>query len=302
MIDLHASSFILSLKDDSLKRFIKPSVMGIINMSPDSFFNAFNTISDALFAAEQMVSAGATFIDIGGEATNPQVNLEKAAPSAQQEIDRVVPIIEAVKSRFDVLISVDTSQPEVMREAVRYGADMINDQRSLRVQNALVTVAALKVPVCLMHFFHPPRMPGSTEKTILLNTIKNDLIQSLENCLAQGINNHRLIVDVGFGQGHYGKNCDENYYLLAHLQEIIMLGYPVLVGWSRKSMIGDLLDGVPPDQRLFGSIAAATIAAMLGAAIIRVHDVKETVDAMRVVLETRNKDYANLLNQRSLCF
>ena len=276
-------TFSLRLRSDQVITLPRPCVMGVINMSPNSFYRPIATVSDALFEVEKMLDAGASFIDIGGEATNPFVDLEEAAPTVQQEIDRVVPLVEAIKRRFDVLISVDTSQPAVMREAVHCAADLINDQRALGVKGALETIEVLKVPVCLMHFFNPIREAGSSDCQTLLETIKQDLQESIARCKAQGILSDRLIIDLGFGQGNYGKNCEENFYLLSHLKKFVDLDLPVLVGWSRKSMIGEALGGVPAEQRLYGSVAAATIAAMLGASIIRVHDVKETVDAMKVV-------------------
>lgn len=274
--------FSLRLKNDELVKLQKPCVMGVINMSPNSFFNPIHHLSDALDAVEKMVVSGASIIDVGGEATSPNVVIERDAPSIQEEIDRVVPVIEAISSRFDVLISVDTSQSDVMREAVRCGADMVNDQRALREAGALEAVAELKVPVCLMHFFDSVRKPEHCDLESLLMTIKNDLLQSVERCEDAGISRDRILVDPGFGQGNYRKGCKENYYLLSRLNEFSAMNLPVLIGWSRKSMIGDVLN-VPVDKRLYGSIAAATIAAMLGASVIRVHDVKESMDAMLVL-------------------
>lgn len=256
--------------------------MGVINRSPNSFYAPSQDLSAAMQTVERMVAAGASIIDIGGEATNPNVDIKREAPSIQQEIDRVVPLVAAIKQQCDVLVSVDTSQAKVMREAVYYGADMINDQRALCDDEALQTVAELNVPVCLMHFFSEPREPNSSRLPQLLAQIKRELTASIQRCVAQGIHRDHIIIDPGFGGGNFGKNSRENYYLLAHLKEFVQLGYPVLVGWSRKSMIGDALGGVPPQQRLYGSIAAATMAAMMGASIIRVHDVKETMDAVRV--------------------
>jgi len=279
--------FVLRLQDDRCVELPKPCVMGVINMSPNSFFNPIVNGSNALAEIEKMVEAGASIIDVGGEATSPKVEIVRDAPSIQEEIDRVSPIIEAASDRFDVLISVDTSRAQVMREAVRCGADMINDQRALREPGALETVAELKVPVCLMHFFDPLRAPGSSDLKTLLMTVKNDLSQSVQRCEKAGITHDRILVDPGFGQGNYGKNCEENYYLLSRLHEFSATEFPVLVGWSRKSMIGDVV-GAPPEGRLHGSISAATIAAMLGASVIRVHDVKESMDALAVLQHTTN--------------
>ena len=274
--------FSLRLKNDELVKLPKPCIMGVINRSPNSFFNPIDTLSDALTEAENMVASGASIVDIGGDATNPNVVIERDAPSVQDEIDRIVPVIEAVSKRFDVLVSVDTSQAKVMQEAVRCGADIINDQRALREVGALETAAKLKVPVCLMHFFDSIRVPGSTDLKSLLMAVKNDLSQSVQRCENAGITRDRILVDPGFGQGNYRKNCEENYYLLSRLHEFSATEFPVLVGWSRKSMIGDVLNA-SVDERLHGSISAATIAAMLGASVIRVHDVKESMDAMTVL-------------------
>lgn len=259
-----------------------PAIMGVINASPNSFFRPINNLDEALREADAMVQAGAGIIDVGGEATSPQVHLEKDAPSIQQELDRVIPVIEAIHKRFDCLLSVDTSSPEVMKEAVAAGAGMINDQRALSVGDAMRVASMLTVPICLMHFFTATRKIGRESPAELLERIKTDLTETVKRCEAAGIKRERLLIDPGFGQGNYQKNCDENCYLLAHLDEFRALGLPILVGWSRKSMIGDILNAAPED-RLYGSIAAAVMAVLQGASVIRVHDVKATADAIHVV-------------------
>jgi len=274
--------------------FEKPAVMGVINASPNSFYNPIDSIESALREAETMVSTGAAIIDVGGEATNPNVIIERDAPSVQEEIDRVVPVIEAIAKRFDVCISVDTSQATVMCEAVKVGAGMINDQRALREEHALETAAELQVPVCLMHsrgLMTEDTSQRNSEhqkkkdlETFLLQ-VKQALLASVQRCEDAGILRDRLLIDPGFGQGNYGKNVVENYYLLSQLNRFQDLDLPILVGWSRKSMIGDVLN-VPPQDRLYGSISAAVIAAMNGASVIRVHDVKETVDAIKIFQAT----------------
>lgn len=256
--------------------------MGVINMSPDSFYRPYHCEDEIFTAVEQMVKSGVDIIDVGGEATNLAIDLNHNAPSAEEQANRVVPLIERIAQRFDVLISVDTSEPLVMREAVQHGARLINDQRGLSRPGALETAVELNTPVCLMHFFDPPRMPGSSSPAALFALIKADLEKTVARCRASGLNGNKIIIDPGFGQGNYGKNARENYYLLAHLQELTAMGLPILAGWSRKSMIRDALDGASPENRLYGSIAAATIAAMQGASIIRVHDVAETRDAVKV--------------------
>ena len=252
--------------------------MGVINCSPNSFHAPVQNYDEALSQAEAMIQAGAAILDVGGEATNPFVNIECEAPSVQAEIDRVALVIDAIKERFDVLVSVDTSRPEVMLAA---NADMINDQRALQLPGALEAAIKLDVPVCLMHFFDK-RVPGSTSLQVMLMQIKNDLMAFVKRCELAGIARNKLIIDPGFGQGNYGKSCDENFYLLSHLDQLVALGLPVLSGWSRKSMIGDVL-GVTADKRLYGSITAAVISAQKGASILRVHDVAATMDAIKVL-------------------
>lgn len=278
-----AVPYALRMRDDSLFQLPKPTLMGIINMSPNSFYQPQPSFDAAVQTVADMVKAGADIIDVGGEATSPNVDIAAEAPNLQEELDRVVPIVQAIKQRFDIKVSVDTSQPKVMRESVMSGADMINDQRSLRVEGALATIAELKVPVCLMHFFDKPREPGSSECDALLQEVKRALRLSVQHCLAAGISRQRIIIDPGFGGGNYGKNARENFYLLSRLHKFRDINMPILAGWSRKSMLGEVIGGQPPEARLSASIAAATIAALQGAAIIRVHDVAETMDAFRVV-------------------
>jgi dihydropteroate synthase len=272
----------MSLVQQLLGR-VTPCVMGIINCSPNSFYGAVVDNDQALTLAAQMIAEGAAMIDVGGEATNPKVDLQVDGPSLQQEIDRVVPVIEAIKQRFDVMVSVDTSQPQVMLAAINAGVDMINDQRALTFPGALDIVSQHNVLVCLMHFFNE-RVPASSSPQVMFDTIVKDLSAAIERCLAAGIPLTRLIADPGFGQGHYGKNTQENFYLLSQLPQFktALHDLPLLVGWSRKSMIGDVLQS-PVAERLYGSVAAATLCAFLGADIIRVHDVKATVDAIKVV-------------------
>lgn len=275
-------SFSLRLKNGNLKTFPKPCIMGIINMSSNSFYQPMKNIDEALKTAEKMIQTGASIIDVGAFATNPMVEIEKESINSQQEMDKLLPVIVAIKKNFNVLISVDTSQPEVMQESVNQGADIINDQQALQIKNAIDVVSELKVPVCLMHSFNFSRQPGSCDKKELLHTIKNDFKNIATNCVEHGITNDRIILDPGFGGGNYGKNAEENFYLLANLKEFTKLGYPLLIGWSRKSMIGEVLN-VSARDRLYGSLASASIAAFLGASIIRVHDVAETMDVIKVV-------------------
>jgi dihydropteroate synthase len=258
-----------------------PRVMGILNVTPDSFSDGgkHNQLNQALLHAHALISAGATMIDVGGESTRPGA----AEVSEEEEIARVVPVVEAIAQRFEVFISVDTSKAGVIRESAQAGAHLINDVRSLQEPGALAAAAESGLPVCLMHMQGEPRtMQQAPHYDDLIGDVHAFFQQHIERCHAAGITNQKLLLDPGFG---FGKNLAHNYQLLARLSEFHRFGLPLLVGMSRKSMIGQLLN-VPPDQRVIGSVACAVIAAMQGAQIVRVHDVKETVEAMRVVEAT----------------
>ncbi|MHA6309985.1 dihydropteroate synthase [Pantoea sp. S-LA4] len=259
-----------------------PHVMGILNVTPDSFSDGgkHNALVDALTHTNEMVNAGATIIDVGGESTRPGAD----EVSVEQELERVIPVVEAIAQRFEVWISVDTSKAEVIRESARVGAHIINDVRSLSEPGALEAAAATGLPVCLMHMQGEPRtMQQAPHYENILSEVDTYFAQQIARCEAAGIKKERLILDPGFG---FGKNLSHNYELLAHLSDFHHFGLPLLVGMSRKSMIGQLLN-VGPSQRLTGSLSCAVIAAMQGAQIIRAHDVKETAEAMRVVEATR---------------
>ncbi|KAF6659821.1 dihydropteroate synthase [Enterobacteriaceae bacterium EKM102V] len=259
-----------------------PHVMGILNVTPDSFSDGgkHNALVDALTHTNEMVNAGATIIDVGGESTRPGAD----EVSVEEELERVIPVIDAIAQRFEVWISVDTSKAEVISEAARVGAHIINDVRSLSEPGALEAAAATDLPVCLMHMQGEPRtMQQAPAYDNILSEVDTYFAQQIARCEAAGIKKERLILDPGFG---FGKNLSHNYELLAHLGDFHHFGLPLLVGMSRKSMIGQLLN-VGPSQRLTGSLSCAVIAAMQGAQIIRVHDVKETAEAMRVVEATR---------------
>ncbi|WGL95159.1 dihydropteroate synthase [Arsenophonus nasoniae] len=259
----------------------RPIVMGILNVTPDSFSDGgiYNRYDYALKHAASMVDHGATIIDIGGESTRPGAS----EVSLQQELDRVIPIIEAVTERFDVWVSVDTSKAVVMAEAARAGAHIINDVRSLHEPGALEAAAETGLPICIMHMLGQPKtMQQTPDYKNVVAEVKQYLSDEIDRCEAAGIAKSRLIIDPGFG---FGKNLAHNYQLLAKLNEFHALGVPLLVGMSRKTMIGELLD-VLLEERLIGGIACAVIAAMQGAQIIRAHDVKETVQAMKIVQAT----------------
>ncbi|WP_436894089.1 dihydropteroate synthase [Siccibacter turicensis] len=258
-----------------------PHVMGILNVTPDSFSDGgqHNTLIEAVKHANAMLNAGATIIDVGGESTRPGA----AEVSVDEELSRVVPVVEALAQRFETWISVDTSRPEVIRETARAGAHIINDIRSLQMPGALEAAAETGLPVCLMHM---QGQPGSMQDAPHYENVFADVdrffSEQIARCEAAGIAKEKLLLDPGFG---FGKNLTHNYQLLARLSEFHHFGLPLLVGMSRKSMVGQLLN-VGPADRLSGSLACAVIAAMQGAQIIRVHDVKETVEAVRVVEAT----------------
>jgi len=260
-----------------------PKIMGILNFTPDSFSDSgkFFQLDKALFQAETMLNQGASIIDIGGESTRPMAE----EVTLEQELERVIPLVEAVRKRFDCWISVDSSKAQVMQEAAKVGMDLINDIRALQEPDALQTAARLALPVCIMHMQGQPR-------TMQLNPHYDDVVadvlkfmqQRTEQCLTSGIKKENLLWDPGFG---FGKSVQHNYRLLQQLSVFCEQGYPVLAGISRKSMIGAVLDKTV-EQRMVGSVSAALIAAMKGACILRVHDVGETADALKIWQATVN--------------
>ncbi|MGR4997988.1 dihydropteroate synthase [Vibrio celticus] len=263
----------------------RPHVMGILNVTPDSFSDGgkFNSLDNALLQAERMIQAGVSIIDIGGESTRP------GAPDVplEEELARVIPAIKAIRAKFDVWISIDTSKAEVMRQAVEAGADLINDVRALQEPGALEAAADANVPVCLMHMKGQPRtMQANPNYDDVLTDVEAFLKERVEACEAVGISKDQLILDPGFG---FGKTIEHNYHLLAHLEKFHTLGLPVLAGMSRKSMIFKLLDKAPADC-MVASVTCATIAAIKGAQIIRVHDVEDTLEAMKII-EVMNNNH-----------
>ncbi|WP_256389252.1 dihydropteroate synthase [Vibrio vulnificus] len=255
-----------------------PAVMGILNVTPDSFSDGgqFNALDAALAQAERMIAAGVSIIDIGGESTRP------GAPevSLEEELKRVIPAIQAIRQKHDVWISIDTSKAEVMKQAIEAGADLINDVRALQEPGALVVAAKAQVPICLMHMQGQPRsMQHNPSYQDVLKEVGEFLEERVAACEEAGIAKELLILDPGFG---FGKTIEHNYHLLAHLEAFHQLGLPILAGMSRKSMVFKLLNKKPAEC-MVASVTCATIAAMKGAQIIRVHDVEETVEAMRVI-------------------
>lgn len=258
----------------------KPRVMGILNVTPDSFYRQSRCSDRWLAAAEQMVNDGADILDIGGESTRPGAS---GAPTEEQELERVLPVVEGLAARFDVIISVDTSSPLVISETVKAGAGMINDVRALQRAGALEAAAQTSVPVVLMHSLVDQPTPGfvpAYDDVIL--QVSQYLMERVARCQEVGINRERLILDPGFGGGMFGKTPAYDLAMLHGLRRLHQLGLPVLAGMSRKSFIGAILCR-EAEERLAGSLAAAMLAAQAGAQIIRVHDVAETVDVLRLM-------------------
>lgn len=259
-----------------------PIVMGILNVTPDSFSDGgqYSSYELACQHADDMVAQGAGMIDIGGESTRPGA----AEVSLADELARVIPLVKYVAAQHDVWISVDTSKAEVMRQAVAAGAHLINDVRALMEPGALEAAAELQVPICLMHMQGDPQsMQFSPTYHNVIEDVSAFLTERIETCLRAGISRELLILDPGFG---FGKSLEHNYELLAKLDHFSKFDLPILIGLSRKSMIGNLL-AKPTSERLAGSLAGALIAAQKGAHIIRVHDVAQTVDMLKVLQATQ---------------
>nr|WP_245542664.1 dihydropteroate synthase [Psychromonas ossibalaenae] len=255
-----------------------PKVMGILNVTPDSFSDGgrFADNDSALKKAAEMVEQGAAIIDIGGESTRPgasDVGLE-------QELDRVIPVIEKINENLDCWISIDTSKAQVMQEAVKAGADLINDVRALREEGALQVAVEANVPVCLMHMQGQPRsMQSAPQYENVVEQVKRFLLERVQLCIENGLYKDNIILDLGFG---FGKQLEHNFELLGATGDFVKLGFPILTGVSRKSMFGQLLNR-DINTRLAGSLAGAIIALQQGSQIIRVHDVAETADAIKVL-------------------
>lgn len=263
----------------------RPQIMGILNTTPDSFSDGgcYSYLNDAFARAEQMIAAGVDIIDIGGESTRP------GAPdvSLTEELERVIPLIKIIRANYpNVWISIDTSKPEVMRQAVEAGADLINDVRALQEPGALQVAAQANLPVCIMHMKGEPRtMQNSPHYDDVLKEVDDFLSERIEACVQAGIKQQNIILDPGFG---FGKSLEHNYHLLANLEKFHHFGLPILAGMSRKSMIFKLLDKTPAEC-MVASVTCATIAATKGAQILRVHDVEQTIEAM-AILQMVNKN------------
>ena len=265
-----------------------PKIMGILNITPDSFSdggvlyrNGQVCLDVVLKRAEAMLADGADILDVGGESTRPGA----ATVSEQEELDRVVPVVEALVRKLGALVSVDTSTASVIRESALKGAGMINDVRALSRDGALIAAASTALPVCLMHMQGQPQtMQNAPHYDDLIADVLNFLKLKTEICLAAGIGRERILIDPGFG---FGKTLAHNLALLARLPELGILGFPILVGLSRKSLLGQLLDR-SVDERLPGSLALALAAVERGASIIRVHDVAATKDVVSVYNAIKN--------------
>jgi dihydropteroate synthase len=257
--------------------------MGVLNITPDSFSDggAWLSVENAVAHARQMVDAGADIIDVGGESTRPG----SAPVSAGEELQRVVPVIEALRAGVEVPVSIDTQKPAVMRAAVAAGAGMINDVNALQADDAIETAAALGVPVCLMHMQGVPQtMQDEPDYRDVVAEVISFLGARAAACEAAGIAQGQIVLDPGFG---FGKTVGHNLSLLRRLDALVALGYPVLVGLSRKSLIGKVL-GLPVDKRLYPSIALAVLAVWQGASIVRCHDVRQTREAVLMCRAVRD--------------
>ncbi len=258
-----------------IKACNRPLVMGVLNITPDSFADGGRWLNsgEAVRHAHRMAAAGADLIDIGGESTRPGAG----AVSTAEEIDRVIPLIERLHDEIEIPLSIDTSKPEVMREAVCAGAGMINDVYALQREGAIETAARLQVPICLMHMLGRPRdMQAAPAYVDVVAEVSGFLLSRVEACRVAGIPASAIVLDPGFG---FGKTLQHNIDLFHAIPRMCALGFPLLVGVSRKSMLG-AITGKPVQDRVSASVTAAVLAARYGASIVRVHDVGETLDAL----------------------
>lgn len=261
-----------------------PQIMGILNVTPDSFSDGgkYQNLEVALEQARRMVEQGATIIDIGGESTRPGAD----SVSCAEELERVVPVVSAISRELDVMISVDTSTPEVMQESVKAGAHLWNDVRALTRPHALEIAAALKVAVCVMHMQGDPKtMQLKPHYENVCQEVSDFLLERAQACRQAGIAPDQIVLDPGFG---FGKSVTENYQLLKHIGQLVKLGYPVLSALSRKSMLGAVTGQKDPASRVVSSVTGAVLSVLQGASIVRVHDVKETAEALAVLQAYQN--------------
>ena len=253
-------------------------IMGVMNVTPDSFSDGgrLNSLDKALAHADQLIAEGADILDVGGESTRPGAQPVGLA----EELDRVIPVIQKLKTEFNIKVSVDTSKAEVMQEAITVGVDMFNDVTALSDPGSLGVVANSQLPICVMHMQGEPRtMQANPYYQNVVLEVSQFLSNIAEKCEVAGVRPENIILDPGLG---FGKELEHNLRLLASVSDLCKLGYPVLIGGSRKSMLGQLLNR-PVDERMPASVALAAQAALNGATIVRVHDVQATYDAVRLV-------------------
>ena len=260
-----------------------PHIMGVLNITPDSMLDGgqYLQLADALARSEEMIQEGVAMIDIGGESTRPN-----AQPvTVEVELQRVLPVIKAIRKQFSIPLSIDTSQPVVMRAAIEHGVNMINDVRALRVPGALATAAQLNVPICLMHMSYPFGKPDGAVDPLgnePMAAIIDFFHARITACEQAGIAREKLLIDPGFGGGSFGKSPKQNVHILKNMAQLTQFKLPILVGLSYKSFISALLD-VPLPQRLPGALAATVLAMIGGATIVRTHDVPPTLQVVRLV-------------------
>ena len=256
----------------------KPHIMGILNVTPDSFSDGglHNNVEQAIKHALQMIEDGATVIDVGGESTRPGASIV----AVEEEIRRVVPVVTAL-SKYDVVISIDTSEPQVIREALKAGAHIWNDVRALTRPNALETAAELNIPVIIMHMRgEPTTMNHLDQYNDVVVDVMNELQQRVDDAIDAGVKAENIMIDPGFG---FAKNAQQNLKLLSELYKLNYLGYPMLSALSRKRFVGEALGGAEAHQRAVGSVTGHLLSIQQGACMVRVHDVKATSDAIKML-------------------
>lgn len=274
---VNVKPYILTLPNAKQLDLSQPQVMGILNVTPDSFSDGgqYQQLDLAVEQALKMQQDGASIIDIGGESTRPNA----PSVSLQQELDRVLPVVEALKP-YNLILSIDTSQPEVIRQAVGLGASIWNDVRALTRPNALQTAVELDIPVILMHMRgEPDTMNNLANYRDIVAEVKQELLQKIEMAIQAGVKKQHIIADIGFG---FAKNSQHNIELLKHFAQFTDMGFPLLSGLSRKRFIGEILDVTQADERVIGSVVGHLFSIQQGANIVRVHDVKATAEAIKI--------------------
>lgn len=274
---VNVKPYILALPNAKQLDLSQPQVMGILNVTPDSFSDGgqYQQLDLAVEQALKMQQDGASIIDIGGESTRPNA----PSVSLQQELDRVLPVVEALKP-YNLILSIDTSQPEVIRQAVGLGASIWNDVRALTRPNALQTAVELDIPVILMHMRgEPDTMNNLANYRDIVAEVKQELLQKIEMAIQAGVKKQHIIADIGFG---FAKNSQHNIELLKHFAQFTDMGFPLLSGLSRKRFIGEILDVTQADERVIGSVVGHLFSIQQGANIVRVHDVKATAEAIKI--------------------